>query len=170
MMKQIALIGTSHKYQKEDKDCSKQDVQAFKDFLEKACRVYNIRTVAEEMSEQALEEAHRNNSIPQQAAKALSLKHLFCDPDGERRALLGIEYETAIVEVFFDRVSCDEAKRRKCESRTKRELYWLERLQTVPESEWPVLFICGADHVKSFKGILEDNGFSVETIADDWSP
>lgn len=172
MMKQIALIGTSHKYQKEDKGCSKQDVQAFKDFLEKACSDYNIRTVAEEMSEQALEEADRNNSIPQQAAKVLSLKHLFCDPDRKERERLGIFQENYLRIKSFPNLPLpeDEIRRQSLEGDRRREQYWLECLLTEPEIEWPVLFICGAHHVTSFSRILEEKGFILTRIEDDWEP
>ena len=172
MMKQIALIGTSHKYQKEDKDCSKQDAQAFKDFLEKACCDYNIRTVAEEMNEEALVEVDRNESIPQRVAGELSLTPLFCDPDRKQRRDRGLLQENDIrIQQFSDpNISDDEIEEQIRAAWMGRELYWLERLQTVPESEWPVLFICGAHHVTSFSRILEEKGFIVTRIEDDWEP
>ncbi len=172
MMKTIVLIGTSHTYQRADKQCPPGGPQAFQRFLAEACFQYGIQTVAEEMNEQALEEVARKESIPQQVANDLSLKHRFCDPNRAQRAHLGIQTDNQIeVDRFCDpTISQDEVARRKRESLMRRELYWLDRLRTVPESEWPILFICGADHVKSFPTILEERGVIVEHIADDWSP
>ena len=123
--------------------------------------------------EEALEWHKEGMSIPQRVAKELSLKPLFCDPDGEQRASLEIEYESAIeLERDFEhRISAEKADRRIRESRIKREQYWLKRLQEkVPESEYPVLFICGATHVESFSKLLEDNDFDVRCIRDNWEP
>ena len=211
MMKTIALIGTNHIYQTQSPRCQPEDAQAFQCFLLQACRQYGIKTVAEELSTQALEmtrEAWEENkkdlerrkesgawieedlekelkrceealkwhtegmSIPQRAAKELTRKHLFCDPDGKQRALLEIEDETAIeIERLHHRsISDGEAKRRIRESWTKREHYWLGRLLEVPESEWPVLFICGKEHVERFSTILKQRAFSVTVIRKDWKP
>ena len=122
---------------------------------------------------EALEWHNKGMSIPQRVAAKLSLKHLFCDPDGKQRQLLGIEAEDVIeLDQFFNcSISDDDVKRRKRESRTQRECYWLNRLrQEVPQSEWPILFICGADHVGSFSKILEEEGFIVIRIEDHWKP
>lgn len=89
-------------------------------------------------------ERWEGKSIPQKVAAELSLKHLFCDPDGKQRALLGIRDASALeIDCFFDRITFEEAEGRKRESCTKRELPWLERLQEVPKSEWPVLLFVG---------------------------
>lgn len=163
------LIGTGPPYQTAEERCPPQGAQAFQRFLSEACRRYGIRTVAEEMNAEALAEVKRNESIPQRVASELSLTHLFCDPDRKQRRELGLLQENDIrIQQFSDpNISDDEIERQICSALTRREHYWLERLQTV--IQWPVLFICGADHVKSFEGILKDKGFSVECIAEDWS-
>ena len=216
MMKKIFLIGTEHKYQKQDVERSWEDAQAFQSFLLRACHQCRIKTVAEELNPQALEEAkkrwqnlkkvvegynknggyikevkeHRKEalqvieealkwhkegmSIPQLAAKP-PRKHLFCDPDWEERKERKIRYVGHLRNKMDDSsIATDEKKKIKRQIRKedrKRELYWLERLRLkVPESEWPVLFICGADHVKTFSRILKENDFDVKHIDDDWEP
>ncbi len=54
-MKTIALIGTNHIYQTQSPRCQPEDAQAFQRFLLQVCRQYGIKTVAEELSKQALE-------------------------------------------------------------------------------------------------------------------
>ena len=196
------LIGTAHPYQTQG--CKPEDAETFLCFLLQKCHQYGIKTVAEELNEDALEltkkcleetkekwegknpkgqiledlkwikkvlERWEGKSIPQKVAAKLSLKPLFCDPGRKQRERLGIEDETALeLDCFFDHITSDDAERRISESRTKRELYWLERLQEVPESDWPVLFICGEKHVESFSRLLEDNDFDVNLIEKHWKP
>jgi len=209
-MNTIFLIGSEHKYQELDIGCSLEDGQAFQNFLLQVCRQYDIKTVAEELNEEALKDAKKHwedrkndlesnrphlrpevdgkselkrceealkwhkkgMSVPQRVAKELSLKPLFCDPDGKQRESLGIEDETAIeIERDFERrISADEADRRIRESRTKRERYWLGRLEPLHESQYPVSFICGADHVNTFSRILKKSNFNVERINRHWKP
>lgn len=204
-MKAIYLIGTSHPYQTQG--CKPEDAEAFLCFLSQKCHQHSIKTVAEELNEQALEmtkksleetktrlestnptgraledlkwikkalERWAGKSVAQEVAAELGLKEfLFCEPDSEQRKLLGIEDEKLIeLEWYFERrISADEAKRRIRESRTKREHYWLKRLrEKVPKSEYPVLFICGAEHVDTFSKLLEENDFNVTCIYKDWEP
>ena len=165
----VVLVGTSHIYQTAEERCPLQNAQDFQHFLSEACRQYDIRTVAEEMNAEALAEVGRNESTPQRVANKLSLTHLFCDPDRGERNRLGLLQENDVkIQAFFGRISNDEIARRIRDEYGKREHYWLERLRTV--KHWPVLFICGANHVMSFEAILEADGFSVRRIADDWAP
>ena len=119
-------------------------------------------------------ERWEGKSVAQKVAAQLGLKEpLFCDPDSEQRKLLGIEDEGEIeLKRDYDRsISDDEAQQRIRVSRTKRELCWLEQLQKkVSESEYPVLFICGAKHVDTFSKLLEENDFNVICICKDWEP
>ena len=198
-MKTIALIGTSHAYQRlsllcgPDKRCRLEDIRSFECYLLKVCRQYGIKTVAEEMNEQSLEKAKKswekfkkdlegkNNcnrlraeiwarkeeelkrcldalkwhdegkSTPRRVAVHLSLRHRYCDPNSNERNEHKID----------------------CEDHQKRERYWLKQLLRAPkpgerEIEWPVLFICGADHVESFSTLLKEGGYRIERINDDW--
>ena len=123
--------------------------------------------------EKALTWHKKGMSIPQRVAEELTLKHLFCEPDNEQRDSRKIKDEMVIeIERDFKRsISAEEADRQIRESRTKREDYWLEQLQRkVAESEYPVLFICGAEHVDTFSKLLEENDFNVTCICKDWKP
>ena len=235
--RQIVLIGTAHKYQKLSLCCLLKHAQAFQRFLLEKCPQYGIKTVAEEMNEQALEETreewerykkvlertdwpkeklerykqalekdredwdqhkkrleskewikeelmrcgealewHKERmSIPQRVAKELSLKPLPCDPNRGQRTKLGIFHENDLrIQPFLNSsppMSEDEIQRQILEGHRKRERYWLEQLQQeVSESEYPVLFICGAKHVDTFSKLLEEHDFNVICICKDWEP
>ena len=61
----------------------------------------------------------------------------------------------------------DEIAQRKAESHEKRERYWLEQLRRF--DKWPVLFVCGAEHVTSFRNLLEQENITVFVAATDWT-
>ena len=190
----------------------------FQSFLSEVRHQNDIKTVAEELNQEALEKAKKHwegfkkridgynkigsgmQEFEEQRKRALkqiekslkwhkkdmsvlqrvaeekpSIKHLFCDPDWEERKERKIRCVRHLRKKMDDSsTATDEKKIIKRQIRKedrKRELYWLERLRLkVPESEWPVLFICGADHVKTFSRILKENDFNVTCICKDWEP
>lgn len=157
----VIIIGTSHSIQlKSDK---------LKYFLEDLCRVHNISAVVEEMNSDTLEERDCSASIPMQVARFLGVLHLFCDPSRAERVRLDILQENDIrAQGFLRNWFEEEVQQRIAESHAKRERYWFDQLRDL--DQWPILFICGADHVKSFSLLLEKNGIEVHIAARDWSP
>jgi len=106
-----------------------------------------IRGIAEEMNKESLKRHFcPDESIAFQLAQELGIGHRYCDPDTATRA------ERSIEKGNFE----------------KRELYWLEQLQTF--DGFPALFIMGADHFESFKNLLIQSGFQVCEVCRDWVP
>lgn len=160
-MNMIIIIGTSHTIQTTEPN--------FKVFLEKLCQEFSVRAVAEEMNEVALAEKNYAESMPMQIAKALQIEHKFCDPNRSKRTELGIFQETEIrYQAWISRSKQTESEIAALvvASHVKREQYWLEQLRSL--NVWPVLFICGADHVTSFKHLVEQQGIAVHIAAEDW--
>jgi len=158
----IIVVGTSHTIQIAD--------PALKPFLESLCRDFNVRGVAEEMNEEALAEKNCTSSIPMEIASALQMPHRFCDPNRTERAKLEIRQENEIrIQAWLSSttLSDSELAARVKESYATRERYWLEQLRTL--NAWPVLFICGADHVASFCELLKQQGIAAHVAAEDWA-
>lgn len=156
----VIVVGTSHPIQ--------MAALELKPFLENLCRQFNVRAVAEELSEEALTEKKCAASIPMQVATALRVPHQFCDPNRAVRAKLEISQENDIrVQGFPSVLSESEVAARLAESHAKRERYWLEQLRNL--DVWPVLFVCGADHVASFCQILKREGIAAHVAAGDWA-
>ncbi len=158
----IIVVGTSHTIQIADPE--------LKPFLENLCREFNVRAVAEEMNEEALAEKDCSASIPMQIASALQMPHRFCDPNRTEREKLDIRQENEIrIQAWLSSsiLSESEIAARVTESYAKRERYWLEQLHS--QNAWPVLFICGADHVASFCKLLEQQGIAAHVAAEDWA-
>ena len=158
----IIVVGTSHTIQIAD--------PALKPFLESLCRDFNIRAVGEEMNEEALTEKNCTFSIPMQIASALKIPHRFCDPNRTERAKLGIRQENEIrIQAWLSSstLSDSELAARVTESYAMRERYWLAQLCEL--NVWPVLFICGADHVSSFCELLKQQSIAAHVAAEDWA-
>ena len=158
----IVVVGTSHSIQTASLE--------LKAFLESICKEVKICAIAEEMNKGALAERGYAESIPMQVANALQLPHRFCDPNREERARLDIGQENDIrAQAWLSRSKLSESEitARVAESHAKRERYWLEQLRTL--NLWPVLFICGADHVRTFCQLLKQQGISVQIEAEDWA-
>lgn len=156
----IIIVGTSHTIQIATPE--------LKPFLERLCREFKVCAVAEEMSEEALGEKNCAASIPMQVAHALRLSHRFCDPNRTERASLGICQENDIrISAFPSTLPESEVATRLAESHAKRERYWLEQLRGL--NLWPVLFVCGADHVASFCQLLKQEGIAAHVAAEDWA-
>lgn len=157
----IIVVGTSHTIQTTDPE--------FQSFLEGLCRKHGVRAIAEEMSEEALAERDRVDSVPMSCAKARQLPHRLCDPDSKLRATLGILQENDIrLEGLLSGTPLSETdlSARVKDSYTKRERYWLDQIREI--NVWPVLFVCGADHVASFSDLLRQQCIPVEIASADW--
>src|SRR5206468_12782714 len=129
-------VGTSHSIQL-GIGVSGEVTGKFRAFLERVCLTQGVCAVAEEMNAEALAERNCSSSIPQQLAASLNLQHRFCDPNRCERAIRAKALLSDLPEA--------EISSRVAESYQKREQYWLGHLRAL--NCWPVLFVCGADHV-----------------------
>lgn len=156
----VIVVGTSHSIQATSEE--------LKPFLKSLCRKYKVRAMAEEMSAEALAERKCPASIPMQVADSLRVAHQFCDPTRSERVKLGIQQENDIrAQAFLSGEPEADIAKRLVESHAKRERYWLEQLRGL--NLWPVLFVCGADHVASFCQLLRQEGISAHVAANDWA-
>lgn len=156
----VIIVGTSHSIQIASRK--------LKPFLERLCGNFTVSAVAEEMNEEALLESNCTTSIPMQVANALRLPHRFCDPNTAERARLDIRQENDIlISAYQANLSKTEVALCLADSHTKRESYWLDQLRDL--NVWPVLFVCGANHVDSFCDLLRHEDIAVRVAVDDWA-
>ena len=164
-MKIVVLIGTSHIFRRP----KSTGAYEFLSFIEHVCNVFNILAIGEEMSLEGLLENNESQSVSEQFANIRNLPHRYCDPDSSERKLLGVRQGSEIEGVgFLGNWSQEKIEREIKESYAIRERCWLERLAEL--DAWPVLFICGANHIQSFSSLLASNGFQIHIAAKDWEP
>jgi hypothetical protein len=162
---EIYLIGTSHLFQVP----GQPGADAFAREVTSAIKLANFTAIGEEMSPEALAQRQATESICKQIADKQSIRHRYCDPDMAMRRCHGIEDEYAICyETKKFGYAREEGQRRIKRARDRREQYWLCRVLAL--RCWPILFICGAEHVDSFAEKAIRGGRSVQILFPDWAP
>lgn len=141
----VWIIGTDHRIQWIPQSSGPEwssKIAEFAQHLKAQCEVHAIQLVAEEFSEYLVRLNNAQDSTASCAVKEIGCNHLFCDPDPDERAALGIQDDS------------------------DRENEWLRRLVTSGSQR--ILFICGEDHADSFTIRLKDAGHTAQVISRDW--
>ena len=143
----LFLIGTAHQYQRGLYRAPSGTYREFERFVQWAAEECLASTIAEELSESLCGEI--SFSLSRAVACKAGLEHIYCDPDHRERRELGLLLEDC--------------------SRTwgPREDVWPQRLQG---AAFPVLFICGADHVASFSDKCRALAIDVTVLRECWEP
>ena len=140
---------------------SKEESESLKALLVRLCIEEKPKAIAEEMSVDALNESNVSTTVPYEVANERSLSHRYCDMDKETRIELGVLDKNEIIMRAFqankDPANCILIREQ------KREKYWLDQLNIL--NEYPMIFVCGYCHVKSFCELLRKNGFEARVIS-----
>ena len=167
-MIQIYIVGTNHEYQNGE-NITKEEKLSFKAYLRYICQQYSIKAIAEEMNKEALSEANQISSTCESLGEELIIVHRYCDPDRTERKQLGIRQENEVrLNGFSSRMTDEEIRDSIRIENVKRENIWLEHIQKL--NIFPLLFVCGANHVNSFSKITSNSGFLCNILCDDWTP
>jgi hypothetical protein len=164
MNKAVYVVGTLHRYQGTynvglGATATKDELEQFRLFLKEIVHKHGIRSVAEEMSVEALHKYPHpdllpGESVPLQVADELNLPHRYCcPPDRATRDRLGLSPDG-----MPD--TPDDIK--------KREAYWLEKLKEL--NSFPCLFVLGSDHSDSFPALLNTSHLEATLLIKEWKP
>jgi hypothetical protein len=138
--KVIYLIGIDHQVQHaKNIDIAK----LFSSYLEKKVTDLNVDIIAEEWFEELLEMNNVTSTIPQDIAKKFKIKHIFCDPNKQERERIGWKTKA---------------------DNHLREKYWLDKIKN--SSQKNIIFICGSEHLESFKKLIITEGYRAEILPD----
>jgi hypothetical protein len=141
LTKEIFIAGTSHeRYQIRPRSGPQDGADAFKHYILQTIRTRAVQTIAEEMSVEAL---RGRGTVGAEVANEEKLSHIFCDPTLSERQALGISKANTPLDNL------------------NREKEWLHRLAQF--CRYPVLFVCGANHVSSLAQLCRGEGL-VATI------
>lgn len=178
MDRKIYILGTSHEYQRNDDGCSQSSIVKFKNYLREICERYEVKAIAEEMSEEALAFFDREISIPKQFTQEINIHHQYVDPTDEEKKKICIKPSGYFAQgvKFIENLrpkevrgrSQEEADQLEWEEDLKREPVWLEKILAL--NMWPLLFICGSKHVESFKYLSVKQCISVQVVNKNWKP
>ena len=155
-------MGVYHNFQTEY-------IEEFEKYVIDICNTYSIKSIAEEMNQDALNEFSASESTIKIIADKLKLPHAYCDPDKDQRTKLGIicpkrrEYQK-LFNNWPENKSL-EYSRTDCK---KREGFWLKCLKV--KFRGPMLFVCGIDHLNTFPKILIEQNFKTIVLDKKWIP
>jgi hypothetical protein len=180
----IHIIGTSHSLQVwtdairigDSLDTTKEAVEAFESYLADVARLVKADLIAEEASAEWVANCgHRASSVAKDVATRLGIQHLFCDPDAGQRQSLGLkvgeELHTHVTKISKETgaewadVHNAEVNKQFC----TREAFWLQRLEGCDSNKRSVVFVCGANHVETFKDRLHSKQILAEIYCADWT-
>lgn len=168
-MPAVLIVGTSHDFQRATPNVSPDAIDAFRDYLRQVVVTNDVVAIAEEMSSAALAENGLAQSVSQGIAAELGIAHDLADPSPEDRERLGIQQRNQIqLAGFLDGEDPDEIEAKVRRSYDIRENFWASRLAAL--ARFPVVFICGASHVHTFREKLLTLGHDVLVLADNWVP
>lgn len=168
-MSTVFIVGTNHKYQFEARGVTLNDIYQFREYLRAMVSEHAIFAIAEEMSITALQENNLEYSVAQGLSAELGLAHDLSDPEPNIRLQLGIRSRNEIERDVFlcgnDQSAIENEIRH---SYGIREEYWISRLSVL--GVFPVLFICGADHVRFLDAKLSCAGYTAIILIKNWEP
>jgi hypothetical protein len=149
----IYIIGTAHSKTQfwsdairrgESLDTCTAIVERFEAYLRHAAISLNAMVIAEENSEYGVDLMAGGSSVAKKVAEELGARHIYCDPDPEERRTLNIQRPE------------------------DRELIWMGRVQSISPNGISIIFVCGADHSRTFQSLLERNGIHALIHCQDW--
>lgn len=138
-------------------------------YLENAIKKYAISLIAEEFNEKTLTNSHATIDTAKYVADKLNVKHLFCDPNEEERKLIGIPLREEIKNtlglkgpIFVDSLEDKQITEEQRKYYPIRENFWFEKIEQYLDEV--IIFLCGSDHVESFKSLLSIKGYTVKVL------
>lgn len=169
MDKIIIIVGTNHEFQWADKCRLLEEIDKFRDYLSRLVKKYNIRAIAEEMSIEALKTNGQEESIPFKIAQSYQISHQYSDPTLDEQSKLNIMNEGTIE--YYGKYkynwSKDEIQDRIKAAYRKREAVWIKKIQDL--NTWPLLFVCGSEHVTPFCSQLCEQDYTVKIETNNWT-
>jgi hypothetical protein len=160
----VVIVGTGHRIPPAGPAANE-----FRAFLGEICNTHRVRAIAEEMSQGALANWNVTCSLCHGLATATGVPHRYCDLDEAQRRDAGVRHVNCIKADGFVNDWSPEKIEQECRaSHSIRERHWMTELLDL--NSWPVLFVCGGEHVLAFQQLLQENGLSAEIAAPDWAP
>jgi hypothetical protein len=167
-MIQVYIVGTDHDFQK-GQEPYRQEAFEFRQYIKEVCLLSHVEAIGEEMNREALTEAGVQESTCEILSHEIGLRHCLCDPDKATRQALGIRSsEEIVLEGTLKNWKPKTIKKILWEEARKREPVWACRMEECHNH--PVLFVCGANHVKSFSYLLRSKGLHLKIMSRDWAP
>lgn len=169
MQHTLLIVGTDHRFQMGSSDFTDDQHIAFINFIQTEAVQHKASAICEENNIQALQEHSLTESTLEPLARQLGLAHKHCDPSHSERQVLGIRQENTIrLQGLLSKhlTTEEEVAKLLSKSHKLRETYWIQQIKEL--DKWPVLFVCGANHVTSLVELAQNNDLRPLILASDW--
>lgn len=173
------LIGLNHNIQHNGNGCADLSVRnKFSIFLKERIKEYAISLVAEEFNEDCLKNSKGTVStahkvVEELKSEGLIIEHEFCDPNEKEREAIGIPRREEIKSmlnihglVIENSAEDNRIKEEQRKYHHVREKSWFNI--TEKHLNKNLIFICGADHIKSFEALLTTKGHETVVLVENW--
>lgn len=182
MTREVFIFGTCHKLQCGAAECGVDKISLLEREVRRIVSEYDIRRIAEEMSDDGLREKRAGDKEPETVCQRIAGDDVpvqFVDLGVKERACLslsGNNIDAFMLKDFFhgtgesEPAEVRDALNKLCDE--VRERVWVARV--LSRDEWPVLFVCGACHADSvnalFNCIGKRIGVQATVICRDFDP
>lgn len=166
----LFVFGTSHPIQCGTTAVGQIAVSAFEAELHRVCKEFGIRRIAEEMNEGGLERHGVSRTVGQTVAEKERITHHHVDLRPEDRVALSLD-DGVMLGIAMGRYGVNAGRFRDAFGvfwSDVRERAWIGRL--LAGEQWPVLFICGADHSESIERLWNSLGLPATIVHRDYEP
>jgi hypothetical protein len=164
----VVIIGTGHRLQTGHADYSTEQCQEFRKLLERTCKKYKIKLIAEEMSADLLPDYGATETIGEQVATKIGIQHCYVDLTIKEREQFGIDRLSLHQTGQFAKLSVPQVVALEQFTGELRECIWLTRVLKC--NTWPTLLICGADHGSRIKLLFNCVGKLAILEVNDYEP
>ena len=171
----VFILGTSHPLQCGAAECGADRISLLEQKIRRALSEHSIRRIAEEMSEDGLRrilgDKAASETVCKRVARDTGVQVDFVDLGETERRRLNLS-DNNINSFMFKYVENDKyGKIRDSFSflcGEVRERVWVARV--LSGREWPVLFVCGANHAVSVQQLFESVGVQATILCRDFDP
>ena len=174
-MREVFILGTSHSLQCGVKACRSESISALKEEIKRILSKHGIRRIAEEMSVDGLTDMLEDEKPCRTVCQRIAgddIPVVFVDLGDEERAKLSLS--NSRIDAFMFSHGCSNSERvwlRQAFSDLVgevRERVWVSRI--LSGAEWPVLFVCGADHTATVRALFTRVRIRSTVIHRDFDP
>ena len=176
MTHEVFIFGTYHELQCGAAECGVDKISLLKREIRRVLSEYGIRRIVEEMSDEGFRKK-AGDQAPGTVCQRIAPDDVpvhFVDLDMKERACLSLSHNDIDAFMLNDLFSKNnsqptrvrEALDKLCDE--VRERVWVARV--LSRDEWPVLLVCGAEHVDSVSELFKPIGVQATVICRDFDP
>ncbi len=136
----------------------------------KSNRENGVTVLAEEFNEDSFKDPDNSQTVLQVLeSEDDDLEHVFCEMSANDRIAKKIPWRSDIIYQMDwnnEEVTEENIKEKERSYYPARETHWLSVLEDYTHQT--VLFVCGADHISSFGGLLDENDIDNEVLEEEF--